>query len=91
MIWDVFFGLFAAACARSFPPLKYVDEYDGVLCERCGDSGFSGRGTGYDAVCGDCGGQAATAVDRCDALRALWLALGGEPVSTRPARGARGG
>lgn len=25
-------------------------------CTRCGGSGFSGRGTGYDDVCGECGG-----------------------------------
>ena len=28
-------------------------------CEICNDSGFSGYGTGYDAVCSDCGGQSA--------------------------------
>lgn len=27
-----------------------------VDCDRCGGSGFSGRGTGYDDVCGHCGG-----------------------------------
>jgi hypothetical protein len=26
-------------------------------CAVCGGSGFSGRGTGYDDVCGECGGQ----------------------------------
>jgi hypothetical protein len=26
-------------------------------CERCGGSGFSGRGTGYDDVCNQCGGM----------------------------------
>lgn len=25
-------------------------------CKTCGGSGFSGRGTGYDDVCGECGG-----------------------------------
>lgn len=25
-------------------------------CKVCGGSGFSGRGTGYDDVCGECGG-----------------------------------
>lgn len=28
-----------------------------VDCRECGGSGFSGYGTGYDAVCGNCGGQ----------------------------------
>lgn len=28
-------------------------------CPTCGNSGFPGYGTGYDAVCGDCGGQSA--------------------------------
>jgi hypothetical protein len=28
-----------------------------VDCPVCGGSGFSGRGTGYDDVCGECGGQ----------------------------------
>lgn len=27
-----------------------------VYCEKCGGGGFSGRGTGYDDVCDDCGG-----------------------------------
>lgn len=27
-----------------------------VECSVCGGSGFSGYGTGYDAVCGNCGG-----------------------------------
>lgn len=27
-----------------------------IVCETCGGSGFSGRGTGYDDVCGQCGG-----------------------------------
>jgi hypothetical protein len=27
------------------------------FCKTCNDSGFSGRGSGYDAVCSDCGGQ----------------------------------
>jgi len=27
-----------------------------VVCQRCGGSGFSGRGTGYDDVCSECGG-----------------------------------
>lgn len=26
------------------------------VCTVCGGSGFSGRGTGYDDVCGECGG-----------------------------------
>lgn len=26
-------------------------------CNGCGGSGFSGRGTGYGDVCGDCGGN----------------------------------
>lgn len=28
-----------------------------IQCRVCGGSGFSGYGTGYDAVCGECGGQ----------------------------------
>ena len=31
-------------------------------CPTCGNSGFSGYGTGYDAVCGDCGGQSAMVI-----------------------------
>ncbi|WP_176374175.1 hypothetical protein [Bacillus mobilis] len=27
-----------------------------IECEVCGGSGFSGYGTGYDAVCDNCGG-----------------------------------
>ena len=30
-------------------------------CPTCNNSGFSGYGTGYDAVCSDCGGQSAYA------------------------------
>ena len=29
---------------------------DFVECAVCKGSGFSGRGTGYDDVCGECGG-----------------------------------
>lgn len=29
---------------------------EGRPCEMCGGSGFSGRGTGYDDVCSECGG-----------------------------------
>lgn len=29
---------------------------EGQPCGTCGGSGFSGRGTGYDDVCGECGG-----------------------------------
>ena len=29
---------------------------EGRPCETCGGSGFSGRGSGYDDVCGECGG-----------------------------------
>jgi len=28
-----------------------------IPCRVCGGSGFAGYGTGYDAVCGECGGQ----------------------------------
>lgn len=28
-----------------------------VACNQCGGSGFDTRGTGYDNVCGKCGGQ----------------------------------
>ena len=28
-----------------------------VVCEGCGNSGFSGFGTGYGDVCDECGGQ----------------------------------
>lgn len=31
--------------------MVYVD------CAQCGGSGFNGRGTGYDDVCSECGGQ----------------------------------
>lgn len=27
-----------------------------VECKECGGSGFSGKGTGYDSVCDNCGG-----------------------------------
>lgn len=30
---------------------------DLVDCPQCRGSGFSGYGSGYDAVCGECGGQ----------------------------------
>jgi hypothetical protein len=36
------------------------------LCKACGDSGFSGYGTGYGDVCSECGGQSATAFDDPD-------------------------
>jgi hypothetical protein len=29
---------------------------EGRPCKTCGGSGFSGRGSGYDDVCGECGG-----------------------------------
>ena len=48
-----------------------------IFCEKCGDSGFSGHGTGYDDVCSECGGQSAAAIDdpkllreRCESLKA---------------------
>ncbi len=28
-----------------------------VDCEKCGGSGFSEAGTGYDSVCDNCGGR----------------------------------
>ena len=28
-----------------------------VDCKECGGSGFSGRGSGYDSVCDNCGGR----------------------------------
>jgi len=31
-------------------------------CERCGGSGFSGYGTGYNAVCDECGGIGETLI-----------------------------
>lgn len=31
-----------------------------VPCAKCGGGGFSGYGTGYDAVCDDCGGLGET-------------------------------
>lgn len=37
---------------------EYLDkELKTVDCEECGGSGFSKAGTGYDAVCDNCGGQ----------------------------------
>jgi hypothetical protein len=36
-----------------------LEVVDLIICDRCGDSGFSGYGRGYDAVCDDCGGQSA--------------------------------
>jgi hypothetical protein len=33
-------------------------------CRVCGGSGFSGRGTGYDDVCSECGGQRLMPIDR---------------------------
>ncbi len=29
---------------------------NGIACGTCGGSGFSGRGSGYGDVCGECGG-----------------------------------
>jgi hypothetical protein len=36
-------------------------------CKVCGGSGFSGRGTGYDDVCGECGGLKCLPVQRSSA------------------------
>lgn len=33
-----------------------------IPCERCGGFGFSGYGTGYDAVCDECGGIGETCI-----------------------------
>lgn len=33
-----------------------------IPCERCGGSGFSGYGTGYDAVCDECAGIGETLI-----------------------------
>lgn len=41
----------ASPTAASQPVPKMVE------CHVCGGSGFSGRGTGYDAVCSECDGQ----------------------------------
>lgn len=38
-------------------PVKSIDL---EICADCKGSGFSGNGTGYDAVCGTCGGQGGT-------------------------------
>jgi hypothetical protein len=32
------------------------NNYPMTLCPKCQGSGFSGRGTGYDDVCDECGG-----------------------------------
>lgn len=32
-------------------------EYETEECPTCGGSGFAGYGSGYDAVCDNCGGQ----------------------------------
>lgn len=33
-------------------------------CPKCGGSGFSGYGTGYDDVCGECGGTQYLPLDK---------------------------
>lgn len=46
-----------AARPRAEAPAPAGEEGTPVVwCKRCGGSGFSGRGTGYDDVCDDCGG-----------------------------------
>lgn len=35
---------------------RLQDDWYLVECEDCGGSGFSGYGTGYGSVCGNCGG-----------------------------------
>ncbi len=37
-----------------------IENEDPHHCATCNDSGFSGYGSGYDAVCSDCGGQSAS-------------------------------
>jgi hypothetical protein len=37
--------------------IEAVGEIEIVECEVCGGCGFSGRGTGYDSVCDNCGGK----------------------------------
>lgn len=68
---------FAAVFTREWPPIPWlrIDEWKGEICARCGDSGFSGWGTGYDAVCSECGGQSASMSGHCEALHAGWLAF----------------
>jgi len=40
---------------------RLFEHWERVNCPRCGGGGFSGPGTGYDDVCGECGGQSAWA------------------------------
>lgn len=42
-----------------FKDIAHLAEPDDHHCPTCNDSGFSGYGSGYDAVCSDCGGQSA--------------------------------
>ena len=41
----------------SKPESDTADSEPLVDCPCCGGSGFSGRGSGYDDVCDECGGQ----------------------------------
>lgn len=40
----------------------YCRELNFVECPECKGSGFSGQGSGYGDVCGECGGQKTPAV-----------------------------
>lgn len=42
-------------------------------CKQCGGSGFSGQGSGYGDVCGECGGQSAHGCSECDSLGFWWV------------------
>jgi DnaJ-class molecular chaperone len=51
-----------AIVGNGFSSKKIVEillknERETIDCEECGGSGFSKAGTGYDAVCDNCGGQ----------------------------------
>jgi hypothetical protein len=57
----------------------FVDP-DPSNCDRCGNSGFAGYGTGYDAICDDCAGQSAYIKPHAGDWRAMFL----PPIGATP-------
>lgn len=72
---------FSDHICRIANPVLNETEHTEIPCGRCGGSGFSGYGTGYDAVCDECGGagfaldiSSTTEPAEVDRIKELWEA-----------------
>ena len=55
--------------------IPWATDFIMIDCPTCNNSGFNGYGSGYDAVCSDCGGQSAYSGGECYDLEAAALAF----------------